>query len=62
MRIKGDKLAMKTYKKVIHIFGLLFIMFAPNWVAGSKYAGSNLIYYLGFMVVITFIIVDCVLK
>lgn len=53
---------MKTYKKVIHIFGLLFIMFAPNWVAESRYAGSNLIYYLGFMVVIIFIIVDCVLK
>ena len=49
---------MKAYKKVINILGILFIIFVPNWIAGSRYAGSNLIYYLGIILVVILFIVN----
>jgi len=47
---------MKTYiKKVLNIFLWLFIIFIPIWLIISEAEGSDLIFYIGFILAIIFI-------
>ena len=53
---------MKTYKKtsnpLLNLLLWLFIIFIPVWLIVSESAESDLIFYVGFVIIIVIVIIE----